>query len=548
MSNTAFTRQLGSEVGVQLNPTQDRSERFATDATREQSFAAICRLKRGQIGQPILVHKGNMDKVIGSPEPIRLNPLNIAQRNLREALSKGAKAAVVWRLVGEQASVKWILARSRYDAEAKNVIQYTMQDEAPTDADDFIFAIKHLGCFNDGIRVGLSVPAVSDVGGVNLPTSVVNINIYDNRKNLLHTIHGSLDLNSVDEDGLPNHIAAFAENYLPDDVELLLTTTSEIMPQNNAYGKNKLGQQNEVLSDVLYAFDEGGTGYTMAQYDEAVFGLTNSPYRYTYVSSLMSESVALVYKLNQLVYDTNTTGAIDVPPTFTPEQAAIWVNQLNLDQKLLTAIWHPVKALDETGINGLGYYGAGHLRIAYACARNAMVNGYGLPKKQQPIAGRDYGVSRPRMKQTYMPKPEELSLLADTGITPCVYESYIGGGRYAFLDVCTLSKKRNSHFNLSSAVEIITSIENMASEITKSFVVLKGMDEGIKAGTQQVELMLKACYGSKWLLPVEELGGAPYQVQIVKSEMRPTDTLLVYITCRPEGVARQVHITVTVTL
>ena len=38
-----FTRSLGHEPGVQLNPTIDNSEGFAVDAVEDQTFAAVAR-------------------------------------------------------------------------------------------------------------------------------------------------------------------------------------------------------------------------------------------------------------------------------------------------------------------------------------------------------------------------------------------------------------------------------------------------------------------------------------------------------------------------
>ena len=110
MSNsTGFTRSLGAEPGVQLNPLQDNSELPVLD-NWDQQFAIAMRATRGRIDKPFLVYAGNVAKKLGAGEPMRVNALNEAYVQVVEALNNGAYQAVVQRLATPAAAVKWAVA------------------------------------------------------------------------------------------------------------------------------------------------------------------------------------------------------------------------------------------------------------------------------------------------------------------------------------------------------------------------------------------------------------------------------------------------------
>lgn len=113
-----FTRQLGNEPGVQLGPTVDNSGGLAYDAVEEQTIAGVMRLTRGPIDRAFEVYKANFYRVVGMPESIKKNPLNIAQSLLMEATQKGAKRVLVSRLVGSDAKVKWVVVKKSESKDA----------------------------------------------------------------------------------------------------------------------------------------------------------------------------------------------------------------------------------------------------------------------------------------------------------------------------------------------------------------------------------------------------------------------------------------------
>jgi hypothetical protein len=102
----AFTRQLGAESGVQLNPLRDNSEIPVADNS-DQIFGILMRATRGRIDKPFAVDRGNVLKRLGRGESMRASMLNEAWVHVVEALNQGAYQAIVQRLVTENAKVKW---------------------------------------------------------------------------------------------------------------------------------------------------------------------------------------------------------------------------------------------------------------------------------------------------------------------------------------------------------------------------------------------------------------------------------------------------------
>lgn len=107
---TAFTRQLGAESGVQLNPLRDNSEIPVQD-NYDQVFGIMMRATRGRIDKPFKVNRGNVFKKLGKGEPIRVSALNEAWVHVVEALNNGAYEAVVQRLTASGvASISYAVA------------------------------------------------------------------------------------------------------------------------------------------------------------------------------------------------------------------------------------------------------------------------------------------------------------------------------------------------------------------------------------------------------------------------------------------------------
>lgn len=390
--SVAFTRQLGAEAGVQLNPLRDNSEIPALDNS-DQVFGVMMRATRGRIDKPFAVNRGNVLKKLGAGEPVRLNQLNKAWVKVVEALNNGAYECIVQRLTTENAKISYLLAvkgsgaklelttsagaidsvtvvdgGTGYEEEPEisiigggdgAQISVTVVDGVITDAevvepgagymseprllvssktrysvgDDLpdsglLFAIKHLDCFNDGISVEYNAEVVDDEG-VEKPNSRITLRLRDSEGIELEEFTGSLDPSAKDDFG--------NTFYLPDIVsdrtsslELIVGAINEIPPSDDGYGYDLNGFSKWNKSPVLVCFDEGGTGYDTKDYMRARTLLQYTPHNYAYISSLGSESPGLLAQLAQLSFDTNRQFRYDVPGHMTPEQAATFANQLNL--------------------------------------------------------------------------------------------------------------------------------------------------------------------------------------------------------------------------
>ncbi|MEE3608301.1 hypothetical protein [Avibacterium paragallinarum] len=543
---TSFSRSLGHEPGVQLNPTLDKSEGFAVNAVEDQTFAAVARLPRGPIDRAFEVHKGNVLRITGRPEPIRVNALNDAHTQLVEALNKGAKRAVISRLVGTDAKNKWIVVKKPDSPSGRYALKVELVDEVPSDT--FILALKHHGCFNDGIRLSISAPELQDERSQSVDAKMITLKVMDKNKSVLDEFTGSIDLDSVDDDGYPNSLQAQIAKYAFDDYELVLAQGAVIPKDCAAYGKNENGIQRVQVTEVLYPFSEGSvSSFTALQYQSAVKQLKDTDSNFVYISSLGSNSTALCAALAQLGFDKNIQVMIDVPNHFTPKQAIAWVNQLGLSSHLLSLLWHPVECNDPNGVSGRVKIGTSAYRCALSCQRNAVQNALGFSAKQYAVAGRQFPIQRQGMKQLYKPDNEELSDLAAAGITPVIFQTFSSSSGYVFADAITKAGKETSFLNLISSVEIITSLERDVARIAREFLLFMPMEEAIKAAYRMIIQHFDAAKTSGWLVNSSELGGKAYELEIMPNQQRPADVMMVSWRVRPEGCVRQIHITSTIT-
>ena len=157
--STAFVRQLGAESGVQLNPLRDNSEIPVAD-NADQVFGIMMRATRGRIDKPFKVDRGNVFKKLGKGEQIRVSALNEAWVHVVEALNNGAYEAVIQRLTTSAAVIKW--ATATVNAETK-AVTFATSDTDPVAP--YLFAVRHLECYNDGIKLEYRADE-NKVGGV----------------------------------------------------------------------------------------------------------------------------------------------------------------------------------------------------------------------------------------------------------------------------------------------------------------------------------------------------------------------------------------------
>lgn len=543
---TNFSRALGKNPGVQLNPTLDSSEGFARDAVEDQSFACVARLMRGPIDRAFAVSAANAKKVTGMPESVRKNPLNDAHTQLLEAISIGAKRAVVSRLVGANAQNRWVVVKKPAQTTGTYNLVFELANDIPSSG--FIFAIKHKGCFNDGIKLSLSAKEVLNDRNAPIDAKVATVTVMDRSNVVIDTFTASLDINNTDSEGKPEHLQSFIDNFSSDDYEIVLAEGATIPAGCAAYGKDANGLQRTQTSALLYPFTEGSvTSFTAQQYQAAVKRLEDSDLDFAYITTLGSSALTLCASLAQLAFKKNIILGADIDGNLTPKQAIAWVGQLGLRSHLLFLNWSPIESQDPNGVSGRLKLGTSAYRIARMCQRNAAINALGFSRKQYPIAGRQYPLQRQGMKQIYKPNEDELSDLAAAGITPVIHQTFSSGSGYVFNDAITAAGKETSYLNLLNSVDIVTTIERDISRLARELLLFLPMEEAIETAYRLIKDYLDNATTSKWLVSSQELGGASYQLRIQKNAQRPADVMNIDLKMHPEGCTRQVHISPEIT-
>jgi hypothetical protein len=540
----AFKRQLGAESGVQLNPLRDNSEIPATDNS-DQIFGILMRATRGRIDRPFVVDRGNVFKKLGSGEQIRVNALNEAWVHVVEAVNNGAYQAVVQRLVPATAAIKWIVCTA---SAQPGQYAFTVSDTEP--AGEYLFAVKHLECHNDGIRLEFRADT-KEVNGAEVANDRITLRLLDANDEQLYKFEGSLAADAKDDYGNSAFLPDVASAYC-DAVEILIGVTgadAAIAPTSSAYGYTD-GRQKWATSEVLVAFSEGGFAYTTQDYMAARTKLQYTQFDYAYISSGGTQSPALLGQLAQLAFDTNRQLKFDIPGNLTPEQAIAFVHQLNMGANkcahLMHAYWAPLKSDDPTGVNPNITGGVATLNIAFACERNAQKDAKGFAPKNYPIAGRQHPVNRLRTKQIYAPSDQELNALARAKINPVIYETYTGGGRYVFLDSITCALVDSSLKKLIAVADMSTSIDDAVTRAGKDILQLP-MQDGIRKMSDFLQNLFEGAEAAKWIVPSSEpnMAGQAFAFTVQANEQRPYELMDVSYALRYDGTVRQIVVTQT---
>ena len=269
-----FDRQLGEQSGVQLNPLQDNSEIFAL-SKGDQNFGIMARLLRGRIDRPFAVNRGNILKKTGRGARLDVSALNEAWVHIYEAVNKGAYSAVIQRLITPNAVNKYIVCKVGTTSPT-----FTAETTIPTTP--FIFAIKHLEAFNDGIIVRYRADSVVD-GGTEIANSVVTLQLLDPKtKEVLHSFKGSL--NSTDKDDYERSF--FITDIVAgqtDEVEVTVGSVTSIATTSSAYGFNSNHLAKWATSSVVLYFTEGSLGYSVADYEKAKLLLESTDLEFEYL-------------------------------------------------------------------------------------------------------------------------------------------------------------------------------------------------------------------------------------------------------------------------
>jgi len=543
----SFTRQLNAESGVQLNPLRDNSE-IPTADNYDQQFATMCRLTRGRIDKPFKVNKGNYQAKIGKGEAMRVSMLNEAWVHIVEALNNGAYEAIVQRLITSAAVIKYAVAR--LGTTTSDPIVWSVTDTLPTTP--FLIAIKHLECFNDGIKCEIHVEE-KRVGGMSVANDKINLRIKDKDNLPLFDFTGSLNPDSLDDYQQTNYLSNLVANQT-DAVEVYTwDSITEIAANSPAYGYNETGLPNWASSPVLVCFDEGGTGYTTADYIAARTALQTTPFNFGYISSGGTQSPALLAQFIQLAYETNKPMPFDVYGGLSKEAAIAFYEQLNIggnfnSSHLVWSYWTPLKSQDPTGVNGKGFLGTATLNIAYACARNAVKNARGYAPKNYPVAGKDFPLNRRAVTQVVQLSGQDKNDLARAKINPVISETYTGGQRYVFFDSLTGALVDNSLKKLTAVIDMSVDIDDRITRRSKD-LAQKPIDVAVSEMSEFLHQMRADLRAADWVVPPKETS---FSKDFFEYRVMPHGTLIdaIVVDYWPcfVGTTRQIYCTQTLVI
>lgn len=529
-----FSRQLGSQPGVQMNPIIDKSEARLV-GNQGQYFATAVRLQRGDISRAFLVTKDNFSRMLGPIASIRANPLNEGLVQIYEALRAGALGAIVSRLSPSTA----VLNRIEVLDEALAGDVYNVVTSTPTVG--YLFTIKHHECFNEGIRVRINAITAYDTDGVTpIASKLVKLGIYDvNNQPVFNEIVASLDPNAVDDFGetlFLTDIAAAASN---DALEIVVNTGAEVSTTAAFYGKDVSGN-DKVVEQLLVYFDENSTSYTNSDYDRAISQLQYTEYRFGYLSTCGSQSKTLIAKFLGLAFTINKTCAWDVHGSLSPTAAIAWVADIGsaTDSLYSHCYWTPLTANDPLN-GGRAFIGTSGLQIGYRCARNAITDANGVPARNRVIAGKDFQVNRTGIKQVYTPDETALSQLADARINPVVTVHYNSGSRYVFSDSLTGAKTQSDR-KLIAVADMATQVDDWVAAQAQEYLQLP-MDEAVQLTTDYLQILFEALQTARWIVPSAKLDNRAFIGQVAPNNLRPNDRMDVSYSLSYVGTTRQIY-------
>lgn len=516
----AFKRQLGAEVGVQLNPLVDNSDGTAS-GNSDQVFAMPLVSTRGRIDRPFLVNRSNFKTLLGKG-------IGEPYSQLSEALVNGAYQCVVQRMVAEDARIDWMVQ----PLTGEMVVKTEAEKDALNGA--FLFAVKNLDCYEDGLKVKFDY---KDSEGELIILDPVT-------GDKLAGYKGSLDSESVNDYGesdyLPNVVSSRTDSIV---FEFGNIQASVVDPNANFAGS--IATANPVIS-----FHKGTQSvYAVPVLEKARDRLLRAKPDFQYISIGGSKSPALIYQMSLLAKEANKQLRIDIDGSLTPAEAIVFMKQLNQDEMLTHFFWMPIKSNDPSGKLGSYYMGGATLNIAYACKRNASKNAKGFARKNAPIGGVKYPISRIGMVQTYTPTDQELNDLANAKINPVLWEVYNGGGKFVFVDVLTSAKTKVSYRKLISTADMSTDLDDRITRKGKELLI-SPMSEAVYEMKNYLQTLFEDAQTSNWLVPSQFItGGGAFSYEVFPAQeggQDSADKMIVNYTLRYDGVVRQEFFTQTI--
>lgn len=416
------------------------------------------------------------------------------------------------------------------------------------DVEPYLFAIRDMECYNNGIVIALHCEEKTNTSGVQIATSRISLRIIDPAKpgSYRYQFIGDLTDGGADDFGgstfLPDVVSRKTDN-----IEIYPGSDSVISPSSLMYGTDGDDNQKWVASDVLKAFWESQQAFRIEDYIAARQKLAATPLDFQYISSLDTDSVAILSELCELAYSSNRNLRFDVQGD-TVAEAIDFVLQLNLPERpeshLLHAFWSPMKVEDPSGNNGSIRMGAATLNIAYACRRNRAKDSRGFAPKHYAIMGRDWPITRRNIRMLLTLTEGQRNQLARAKINPVIYEN----GQYIFGDAITCANVDVSLRKLIAVTDMSTSIDDA---VVRQCNNVKGypIKEAIKQTNDYLKTLFEGAESAGWLTRSDDpdMGGKAFRYTVTVNPDRPYDSFIVNYWLRYQGTVRQIEITQTYT-
>lgn len=528
MSAVPFTRQLGPRPGVQLNPIVDNTERFV-GGNADQTFATVGRFERGRIDKAFRVNRGNLHRLLGVPTSATVNRLNETLVQIYEAFLNGAYEAVVSRLHPAAASIKYMVAKNHADA-----ADVWAAEATPTAG--FLLAIKHLECFNEGVRAEIHAEEDNDGSGA-VDSKIVTVRLLDIGGTELYSFTGSLDPLAKDEFNvstyLPNIVSAKT-----DAVEITVGVDAVAETTSAFYGLDVDNIKKAVGKDLVY-FTEGGTVYDPTDVDTAMISLKYSAFPFGYIIGGGSRSPSVLSKMIALGKDINKQVLWDVPGDYTAAAAISFYKQLNIDTHYSQAYWAPLLADDPLN-GGKDYLGTSGINVGLRCARNARTDANGIAPKNYPVAGKNWPLSRTGIVQKVTPTEQELDDMARARINPVIFERYNSGSGYVFTDSLTGAQTEGDR-KLIAVADMSSQVDDWVAAYAKEVLQLPMLD-AIRRMTSFLQQLFEGLEAAKWIKPTAELDGRSFVATVQANAQRPSDRVDVSYWLKYDGTTRAIYV------
>lgn len=526
MTAIQFSRdKIVYRSGVQLLELQDNTDRGPVSNT-DQIFATLGRFERGAIDRAFLVDSSTRTRTLGGASSTLVSALNEAHIQLFETLDAGAYQACVSRLVPAAASNQFMVFTGGVTP------KWEVSETVPVGA---MFALKHLECFNDGVKIGIHAQEVRSDLGVAMPTTNISIRLLDVKTGaqLFDDFEGSLLVDAKDESGMSAYLPAVASS-LTDMVEFTMGLTTPVATDASFYGFAADGSEKWLYATLDY-FSEGGTTYANTDYDAAVQRLYDTDIGYGYLHAGGTQNTALLSKMAAFATLANKPFPFDVPGNLSVDAAIAFIASLNLDNHYAVAYWTPVTADDPLN-GGKAYIGASGVQIGMRCARNANTDANDVAPKHRPVAGSQFALSRTGARQMRKLSNPELDKLAKAKINPVCFETYASGSKLVFRDSLTCAKTTGDK-KLASVAEMSASVDDAVTAYSKES--LQGpMDEAVDKIEKFIEKAFEALQTAGWFVPSAELKGSAYNATIVPNARFPKEKLDVRYNISYQGCAR----------